>query len=59
MKCEEGFRETPERKPSCYGYIPVRPRAPRGMLGGNGSSWKENPGNEWSILSEQFGQGFW
>jgi hypothetical protein len=36
MKCEEGFRETPERKPSCYGYIPVRPRAPRGMLKGKG-----------------------
>lgn len=30
MKCEEGLRETPERKPPCYGTIPVGPRAPSG-----------------------------
>jgi hypothetical protein len=30
QQCEEGSLETLERKPSCYGDIPVRPRAAAG-----------------------------
>jgi hypothetical protein len=40
-KFEEGSLETPERKPSCYGDIPVRPRAAAGDAWGKKKDWKE------------------
>jgi hypothetical protein len=58
MKCEEDFLETPERKPSCYIYIPVRPRAPAGDAWGRYEGLENEPPEEESTLFEQFRQIF-